>query len=240
METEKETIKYLHDILVDLVKFVQRIHAINKSWVGIDRRSEMLIVRARERLPPMQLLIEDVYFDLTKEFETNRNNIIDEKRELYKKAEKTWGKESQFVIAIEEMSELSTKLCHLLRGRKEKDDDDDFRVKHEIAEEIADVEIMLEQLKMTLNIELYVHDFKFCKLERLRERLEKEDSMIEIIDQIDNTIKKVSDSLEVVVDPAGISIFLEEYQIEGKKLVGIIHKKDGTTLFCYENFKGGN
>ncbi|KKM74596.1 hypothetical protein LCGC14_1398700 [marine sediment metagenome] len=59
--------------------------------------------------------------------------------------------------------------------------------------------------------------------------------MIEIIDKTNNTIRSVPDSLEVVIDPNGNSIFLEDYRIEGKKLYGIIHKEDGTTNFLYKN-----
>jgi len=58
--------------------------------------------------------------------------------------------------------------------------------------------------------------------------------LIEIIDQISNTIKRVPDSLEVVIDPKGNSFFLNDYQIEGKKLYSIIHKDDGTTIFLYK------
>ena len=58
--------------------------------------------------------------------------------------------------------------------------------------------------------------------------------MIEIIDQISNTIKRVPDSLEVVIDPKGNSFFLNDYQIEGKKLYSIIHKDDGKTIFLYK------
>lgn len=58
--------------------------------------------------------------------------------------------------------------------------------------------------------------------------------MIEIIDQISNTIKQVPDSLEVVIDPKGNSFFLNDYQIEGKKLFSIIHKDDGRTIFLYK------
>ena len=58
--------------------------------------------------------------------------------------------------------------------------------------------------------------------------------MIEIIDKTNNTIRSVPDSLEVVIDPNGNSIFLEDYHIEGKELYGIIHKEDGTTNFLYK------
>ena len=60
-------------------------------------------------------------------------------------------------------------------------------------------------------------------------------NLIEIIDKTSNTIRTVPDTLEVVIDPNGNSIFIEDYQIEGKKLYGIIHKEDGTTMFLYKN-----
>ena len=59
--------------------------------------------------------------------------------------------------------------------------------------------------------------------------------MIEIIDKTNNTVRTVPDTLEVVIDSKGNSIFLEDYQIEGKKLYGIIHKEDGTTMILYKN-----
>ena len=61
--------------------------------------------------------------------------------------------------------------------------------------------------------------------------------MIEIIDKINNIIRKVDDNLNVVVDPNGETIFIDDYQIEDKAIYGIIHKEDGTTLFCYTDKK---
>ncbi|AOY78414.1 hypothetical protein BJL90_15980 [Clostridium formicaceticum] len=66
-------------------------------------------------------------------------------------------------MVFEEMSELQKELCKALRGNK---------VTGNIAEEIADVEIMLEQMKLLFGIESLVRANKIYKLERLDERLE--------------------------------------------------------------------
>lgn len=55
-----------------------------------------------------------------------------------------YGKESQSIVAIEELSELQKELCKMLRG---------IGNPEHLAEEIADVEIMLCQIK-----ELYALD----------------------------------------------------------------------------------
>ena len=85
------------------------------------------------------------------------------KIEVYKKALETWGQETQITMVFEEMSELQKELCKALRGEK---------VAGNIAEEIADVEIMLEQMKLLFEIESLVRANKMYKLERLDERLE--------------------------------------------------------------------
>lgn len=56
---------------------------------------------------------------------------------VIRSAIKVFGSEAQEQMAIEECSELIQAICHHRRGRESK-----------IAEEIADVEIMLEQLKI--------------------------------------------------------------------------------------------
>ena len=82
---------------------------------------------------------------------------------IYKKAVEKWGETSQILMAIEEMSELTTELCHYLR------DQDNF---HEIDEEMADVRIMLDQLtKVIFNNEKRVKLIKLGKLQRLMEKL---------------------------------------------------------------------
>ena len=74
-----------------------------------------------------------------------------------------WGATAQVVVAIEELSELQKELCKYLRGRGS--------FEH-IAEEIADVEIMLEQMKMLFFCTDEVRNVRRRKVERLKERLD--------------------------------------------------------------------
>lgn len=79
-----------------------------------------------------------------------------------------YGPESQIRKAIEEMAELTKELC--------KDGGTGERVDL-IAEEMADVEIMLQQLRVIYRadrIGLYEERWRAAKLDRLRMRLEKE------------------------------------------------------------------
>jgi len=94
-----------------------------------------------------------------KKFEVNR---------LYEMAIKKWGADSQIAKAVEECAELIVTLA------KNNSIDD-------ILEEMADVEIMLEQLKLIFNYDFQLnfpyiskfHAFKNQKLKRLKERLEE-------------------------------------------------------------------
>ena len=61
--------------------------------------------------------------------------------------------------------------------------------------------------------------------------------MIEVIDEINNIITKIQDNTEVIIDYAGNTFFINDYQLDGKAIFGIIHKKDGTTIFLYVNEK---
>ena len=63
--------------------------------------------------------------------------------DTYAEAVRAYGKQSQLVMAMEEMSELTKELSKNLRGA------DNAKA---LAEEIADVEIMLEQLKVIFRI----------------------------------------------------------------------------------------
>lgn len=83
--------------------------------------------------------------------------------EICRAALEAFGAEAQMVMAIEEMSELTKELCKHRRGR------DNVEA---IAEEIADVEIMLQQMVMLFDCAGQMETFRRYKLERLAERIE--------------------------------------------------------------------
>jgi NTP pyrophosphatase (non-canonical NTP hydrolase) len=84
---------------------------------------------------------------------------MDEK-DIYRYAIKTFGVDTQEMVAVEELAELSQAIVHKRRGRQ-----------HNIAEEIADVEIMLEQLKIINLCHSEVERIKEQKLVRLYKRI---------------------------------------------------------------------
>jgi hypothetical protein len=83
-------------------------------------------------------------------------------KEIYRKAFEKFG-QLQITKAIEEMSELQKELCKLLLGNGDRE---------HIAEEMADVEIMLSQLKEMFTNKLLVAGYKAEKLQRLEKLLE--------------------------------------------------------------------
>lgn len=84
-------------------------------------------------------------------------------KETYKKVIDTYGKDKQLDVVIEEMSELTKEICKFKRGQDNH---------QQIVEEIADVEIMLQQLKMICDVKCSeLEGVKYQKTERLGERL---------------------------------------------------------------------
>jgi hypothetical protein len=77
----------------------------------------------------------------------------------------TFGKKAQEAMLLEEMSELQKEICKHWRGR------DNVA---EIAEEIADVEIMLEQMKLIFCCTGTVKAIRANKLRRLEQRILRE------------------------------------------------------------------
>lgn len=87
-----------------------------------------------------------------------------EEKEIYRKAIRLFGIESQKAMAIEECAELIQAICHTGRNR----------TKFSIAEETADVEIMCGQLRQIVGNQA-VQSCKAKKLSRLKELILKAD-----------------------------------------------------------------
>lgn len=89
--------------------------------------------------------------------QTERNESI------YRLALDTYGIEAQTMMVFEEMSELQKELCKHARGKENIT---------AIAEEIADVLVMLDQMILYFGIGEGVAEFKKFKITRLQNRLE--------------------------------------------------------------------
>lgn len=84
--------------------------------------------------------------------------------DIYKKAINTFGESAQMIVALEECSELQKEISKIIREKGDLGN---------LAEEIADVEIMLEQLKLIFTLHDKVVTKKGEKIERLKRIIEK-------------------------------------------------------------------
>lgn len=73
-----------------------------------------------------------------------------------------YGKASQLVVALEELSECQKEICKTMRGSSNLD---------HLAEEIADAIIMLEQVRLIFNLNDLVCEKMDQKVKRLDDRL---------------------------------------------------------------------
>lgn len=89
-----------------------------------------------------------------------------EREKVYAAALEKWGEGMQCLVAIEQLSELQKEICKRFRGA------DNIG---SIAEEIADVTIMLEQLRFILDINDKVCEEMDYKIKRLQMRLGMEE-----------------------------------------------------------------
>lgn len=93
-----------------------------------------------------------------------------DKKEIYEKILEKFGNIMQSIVAIEEMSELQKELCKFLRGEPSYDDNHFASIR----EEIADVQIMLEQMKLVFDPDETVEQIIEIKLQRTVDRYFKE------------------------------------------------------------------
>ena len=101
-----------------------------------------------------------------RELESTKKEVakltIEADKDLYSRAVSTFGETSRLILAIEEMSELIKELSKYTRGRENIGS---------ICEEMADVEIMLEQLKIVFRNRAAVDYHRSQKLQRLSDKL---------------------------------------------------------------------
>ena len=91
-----------------------------------------------------------------------------ERLKIYQKACEKWGRVAQLEMAQEEATELALAIRREIRNNDEKS----FL---ELVDEIADVEIMIEQIKMIYELtplEYAVEERKEYKVNRLKQRIE--------------------------------------------------------------------
>lgn len=88
-----------------------------------------------------------------------------DRQEVYRQARDVFGAEAQLVVALEELSEAQKEICKFLRGKGDPE---------HLAEEIADVQIMVEQVKMLCAIDESAAQAQMDnKIARLRGRIEE-------------------------------------------------------------------
>jgi|Deesub1362A_J573_1020465.scaffolds.fasta_scaffold00023_137 NTP pyrophosphatase (non-canonical NTP hydrolase) len=84
------------------------------------------------------------------------------RQDIYEEALLKWGAESQIYMLIEEMAELTKAVCKYYRGKRTQDD---------VLEEMVDVEIMIEQMKIIFDYNGRFNELKKKKLKRLHNML---------------------------------------------------------------------
>lgn len=86
---------------------------------------------------------------------------------VFNMAIEKYGAYAQSLMLLEEIAELQKEICKSYRGKENRE---------QIAEEIADVEIMLAQIKMIYGVADKAAEWRDAKVKRLAERLGGEKS----------------------------------------------------------------
>ena len=139
-------------------KRLREIEDILGSKYDLDRLRELVKADKEHRL-----LISVSAFDPVGPAGTPGYICADEDpTEIYRGALAVWGPDAQTLMAFEEMAELQKELCKHARGKHNRS---------AVAEEIADVQIMLEQMAELHGCAAQVTAWREVKLERLLERI---------------------------------------------------------------------
>ncbi|MTK22781.1 hypothetical protein GMA92_15400 [Turicibacter sanguinis] len=93
---------------------------------------------------------------------------------ICRKAVETFGVEIQQIVAMEELGELIQAISKIARWECSQSEDLEtlFKYIDNLSEEIADVEIILEQLKQCYGCHIQVNDHKRKKLDKLKSMVE--------------------------------------------------------------------
>lgn len=124
---------------------------------------------AIHRLATIEDILGDEYDldrlrEMVKADKEGRSVVLPSEDAVFRQALKTYGPRHQTMMALEEMAELAKELCKASRGLGS--------VEH-IAEEIADVQITLEQMIILHQCQGLVERIRAEKVKRLLERMEK-------------------------------------------------------------------
>ena len=92
-------------------------------------------------------------------------------KQLLERVITAYGMNKQLDVAIEELSELIQAICKI--KRRDSISNESFAVKGNLAEEMADVEIVLAELKLMFDNEDNVKEWRTYKLDRLEKRLKE-------------------------------------------------------------------
>lgn len=96
--------------------------------------------------------------------------MSEEEKKVLERALGRYGADAQTLMVMEEMAELQKELCKRARGKDNVDD---------IAQEIADVQIMLDQMILLHDCAQAVRDYRELKLIRLEERLKEAEAELD-------------------------------------------------------------
>lgn len=145
-----------------------RLERLSNQHIKVQYRSEELTISEMcgrmDDLREENELLRDALAEMN---ETSDRTSRDER--IMRQAVETYGVQAQCDVAIEEMAELTKAL---MKTRRVPDDDHAAQehARSNVIEEIADVEIMIDQLKIMYG-EHYVNAVREQKLVRLESRL---------------------------------------------------------------------
>jgi hypothetical protein len=91
-------------------------------------------------------------------------------KELFLQSIAKWGLETQILMLAEEAAELSVACLHSLRKKKHIGHANEFQ---EMAEEMADVELMMQELEYYLELGSEIQKFRIAKIARLERYLKE-------------------------------------------------------------------